>query len=158
MIGRQGNWFPTRILYDAFSCSFWFVSVQILYGTTSYRGQIALYSLIKCQIRIPHFRLQVRDVCVEVVTPSTGACTLNIGTQTSDATSDNLIDGLNIGAATAHGLYDNHSDGGTNGKTRQYLDTGSYVTGYVASGDLNGAELNISVMLQLISGGSEPFP
>ncbi len=105
--------------------------------------------------RVPVY---VRDVVVEIVQQSSGACTLDIGTSTTDAVSDNLIDGISLAAAPAHTLYDNITDHGTNGTTRQYLAAGSYVTGYVASGDANGAQLNVSVSWDTISGGTLPFP
>lgn len=76
----------------------------------------------------------VERICLDVTTKATGACTVDIGTTaTSAATlSDNLIDGVDVG--TAAGLFNNIDDKGTNGKTRQRLASGKWVTGSVASG------------------------
>ena len=76
----------------------------------------------------------VGRVVLDVTTPSSGACTLDVGTTATSATtlSDNLIDGLS--AATAAQVADNLGNAGTNGKTRQKLATGKWVTGSVASG------------------------
>lgn len=64
---------------------------------------------------------------------SVGGATIDIGTTTvsSSTTSDTLIDGKDINAAT--GVFDNITDVGTNGKSRQRLATGKWVTG-TASG------------------------
>ena len=71
---------------------------------------------------------------LDVTTKTTGACTVDIGTTATSATtsSDTLIDGLDINAAT--GTFDNITDKGTNGKSRQRLASGKWVTGSVASG------------------------
>ena len=76
----------------------------------------------------------VGRVVLDVTTPSSGACTLDVGTTATSATtlSDNLIDGLSV--ATAAQVADNLGNAGTNGKTRQKLATGKWVTGSVASG------------------------
>jgi hypothetical protein len=70
---------------------------------------------------------------LDITTESTGACTVDCGTTaTSAATlSDNLIDGLSVATA---GLYNNNEDKGTNGKSKQRLASGKWVTGSVASG------------------------
>jgi hypothetical protein len=71
-----------------------------------------------------------------VTTPSSGACTVDIGTNTTTlTTSDNLIDGLSVAAA---GAFDNTVSGGTNGKGGQVLATGKFVTLDEASGDATG--------------------
>jgi hypothetical protein len=76
----------------------------------------------------------VERVILDITTQTSGACTLDIGTTATTATtlSDNLIDGLS--AASAAQVADNLGNAGTNGKTRQKLATGKWVTGSVASG------------------------
>lgn len=75
----------------------------------------------------------VRRLLLDVTTQSTGACTVDAGTTATSATtsSDNLIDGKSVAAA---GTFDNLGDAGTNGKARQRLASGKWVTGSVASG------------------------
>jgi hypothetical protein len=76
----------------------------------------------------------VTRVVLDVTTAATGACTIDVGTTATSATtlSDNLIDGLDINAAA--GVFDNITDKGTNGKARQKLAAGKWVTGSKASG------------------------
>lgn len=76
----------------------------------------------------------VERICLDVTTKATAACTLDIGTTATSATtsSDNLLDGVDVG--TAAGLFNNIDDKGTNGKTRQKLAAGKWVTASVASG------------------------
>ena len=76
----------------------------------------------------------VERLVVDVTTDATGACTVDAGTTPTSATtlSDNLIDGLDVGAAA--GTFDSITDKGTNGKSRQKLAAGKWVTGSVASG------------------------
>jgi hypothetical protein len=76
----------------------------------------------------------VQRVTLDVTTNTSGACTANIGTTATSATtsSDNLIDGVSL--ATAAKVVDNLGDAGTNGKTRQKLAAGKWVTGSVDSG------------------------
>lgn len=51
---------------------------------------------------------------ISVTTVSTGAATLDIGIDDGgDVSSDTLLDGVNVNAAT--GVFDNGVDGGTNG-------------------------------------------
>lgn len=73
-------------------------------------------------------------VTLDVTTASSGACTVNVGTTATSATtsSDNLIDGLDVNSAA--GVFDNVTDGGTNGKSRQKLADDKWVTGSVATG------------------------
>lgn len=80
----------------------------------------------------------ISRVEVNVTTVATGACTLDIGTTATNATtsSDTLIDGLDVNAAT--GLFDNITDKGTNGKSRQLLASGKWVTASKASGATAG--------------------
>lgn len=76
----------------------------------------------------------VERVILDVTTFTSGASTVDVGTTATSATtlSDNLIDGVSL--ATAAKQVDNLGDAGTNGKTRQKLATGKWVTGSVASG------------------------
>ena len=76
----------------------------------------------------------VTGLFLDVTTASTGACTLDCGTTAVSATTkiDNLIDGLDVNSAT--GVFDNITDKGTSGVSRQKLATGKWVTGSVASG------------------------
>lgn len=76
----------------------------------------------------------VHRVVLDVTTNSTGASTADIGTTATNATtlSDNLIDGVSL--ATAAKQVDNLGDAGTNGKSRQKLAAGKWVTGSIASG------------------------
>jgi hypothetical protein len=79
----------------------------------------------------------VERVIVDVTTQSAAACTVDIGTTAASATtlSDNLIDGASVAAA---GLLDNIDDTGTNGKAKQKVAVGKWVTGSVASGASSG--------------------
>jgi hypothetical protein len=80
----------------------------------------------------------VTRVLLDVTTATTGACTVDIGTTATSATtsSDTLIDGLDVNAAA--GVFDNITDKGTNGKSRQRLASGKWVTGSQASGAIAG--------------------
>ncbi len=75
----------------------------------------------------------VTRLIVDATTKATGACTADFGVAANGTTSnDSLIDGLDVGTAAV--LADNLGNGGTNGKARQKVAAGSYVTGSVASG------------------------
>lgn len=76
----------------------------------------------------------VRHVVLNVTTKTTGACTVDVGTTAVNATTkvDNLIDGVDIAAAT--GIFTNDESAGTNGKPFKRLATGKWVTASVASG------------------------
>lgn len=65
---------------------------------------------------------------------ATGACTIDAGTTPTSAvtSSDNLIDGLDVNAALV--TADNITEKGTNGKSRQKLAPGKWVTFSRASG------------------------
>jgi hypothetical protein len=80
----------------------------------------------------------VTGLFFDLTTVATGACTLDAGTTATSATtvSDNLIDGLDINSAT--GLFDNFTDKGTNGKSRQKLAAGKWVTGSMKTGAAAG--------------------
>lgn len=75
----------------------------------------------------------VTRIVVNRETQSTGACTADIGQTATSATtsSDNLIDGVSLAAT---GLVDNINDAGTNGKARQLVASGNWVTFSRASG------------------------
>lgn len=87
---------------------------------------------------------------VYVSTAATGAATLSVGsTATSGTTSAaNLIDTLDVHSAT--GAFDNITDKGTNGKSRQLLASGKWVTGSQASGDLTGIVGNVYIHYHLV--------
>jgi hypothetical protein len=81
----------------------------------------------------------ITRILLDLTTPNTtGACTLDIGTTATDATttSDNLIDGVDVN--TAAGLFDNISDAGSNGKSRQKLAVGKWVTIDEKTGNTTG--------------------
>jgi hypothetical protein len=73
--------------------------------------------------------IQIVRAMLDVTTVSTGAATLAIGTTATNATtsSNNLLDAVDVNAAT--GLFDNITDKGTAGKSRQRLAAGKWVTG-----------------------------
>ena len=75
----------------------------------------------------------IHRVLVDVTTDSSASVTMDVGTTatSSSTSSDNLLDGLDIDAAA--GLFDNITEKGSNGKSRQKLATGKWVTG-TASG------------------------
>ena len=75
---------------------------------------------------------------LDVTTVATSAGTVSAGTTATSATtsSANLIDTLDVNAAT--GVFDNITDKGTLGKSRQKLAAGKWVTGSKASGALAG--------------------
>ncbi len=79
----------------------------------------------------------VTGLVIDLTTKSTAASTCDFGTAANGTTSnDGLIDGLDTG--TAAGTFDNNTDKGTNGKTRQRLAAGAYVTGSQATGAAAG--------------------
>lgn len=76
----------------------------------------------------------VEHVALVVTTKTTGACSVDAGTTATNATtsSDNLIDGKDIKAAT--GTFTNAESHGTNGKQAQRLASGKWVTCSVSGG------------------------
>src|ERR1051326_7948212 len=78
--------------------------------------------------------IAVTRIEIDVTTKSTAACTIDVGTTATSATtsSDNLTDGLDVG--TAAGLFNNIDDKGTNGKSHQRLAAGAWITASKASG------------------------
>lgn len=75
----------------------------------------------------------VERVVLDITTPSTGACTVDVGvTATSGTTlADNLLDGQSLATAA---VLDNIENQGTNGKSAGRLASGKWVTASVASG------------------------
>lgn len=71
----------------------------------------------------------------DVVTPSSGACTVDFGVAATAISNDTLIDGKS--QATA-GVFDNVEDQGTNGKSAVLWAAGTYLTGSKASGAAAG--------------------
>lgn len=82
------------------------------------------------------------------------AGTVSIGTAATSTSSANLIDTLSVASTPNNTLYDNFDNGGTLGKSKQYMAAGDYLTVSVASGDLNGLVAQLMVDYQLIAGGS----
>lgn len=80
----------------------------------------------------------VTRIILDITTKATAACTLDAGTTATSAatSSDNLIDGLDANAAI--GTFDNLSNAGTNGKARQKLADGKWVTISKATGAAAG--------------------
>jgi hypothetical protein len=75
----------------------------------------------------------VSRMVIDVNTKATGACTVDAGVAANVTTSnDGLLDGLDVG--TAAGAFDNITDKGTNGKSRQKVTPSQFVTISVASG------------------------
>lgn len=91
----------------------------------------------------------IERVVLDVTTVADGACTLDVGTTTVSGvtSSDNLIDGQD--ARSSIGLFDNITDKGSNGKARQKLATGKWLTITAASGDSTGlvGDLYLSYIL-----------
>jgi hypothetical protein len=80
----------------------------------------------------------IKRVVVHVTTVATAACTLDIGTTATSAvtSSDTLLDGLDVNSAA--GVFDNITDKGSNGKSRQTLASGKWITASKASGATAG--------------------
>ena len=76
----------------------------------------------------------VQHVALVVTTKTTGACSADVGTTATSATtsSDNLIDGKDINAAA--GTFTNLESAGTNGKAGQRLASGKWVTASMVAG------------------------
>lgn len=85
----------------------------------------------------------VLRILIDVTTAATAACTADFGSAANATTSaDNLLDGLDVNTAT--GLFDNVSDGGTNGKARQRLDAKGGTTDYVTGSKATGAAAGLA--------------
>lgn len=80
----------------------------------------------------------ITRVDLNITTKSTGACTVDVGTTVVSATtlSDNLLDGIDVGTAAALLTLVDQAD--ANGKNRQLLAAGGWVTGSRASGAAAG--------------------
>ncbi|MCE2405793.1 MAG: hypothetical protein J4F43_11655 [Dehalococcoidia bacterium] len=80
----------------------------------------------------------ITRVVLDVTSKTGAACTLDVGVARSgNISSDNLIDGLDVGAAA--GPFDNIADKGVNGKERQRLDAKGGTTDYVTASKATGA-------------------
>lgn len=81
--------------------------------------------------------LVVKNVTIVVTTVASGACTIDVGqTGTATTSSDTLIDGLDVNAAT--GAFDNQSDPGSNGKQTILWPSGTYLSASTATGTTSG--------------------
>lgn len=91
----------------------------------------------------------VDRVELDVTTKASAACTLDVGTTPTSATtsSDNLMDGVDVG--TAAGQFDNLGNAGTNGKSRQKLASGKWITASKASGAAAGLVGNAYIFYHL---------
>ena len=80
----------------------------------------------------------ITRITIDITTKSTAASTIDAGTTATSAatSSDNLIDGADAGAVEA--VFDNYGDPGTNGKFKQKLAVGKWVTISRASGACAG--------------------
>lgn len=79
----------------------------------------------------------ITRVVIDVTTKSAAACTLDVGTTATNATtsSDNLLDGADVATA---GVFDNITNKGDNGKSLQKLAAGKWVTASKATGAAAG--------------------
>jgi hypothetical protein len=82
----------------------------------------------------------VTKAVVDVTTGSSGACSISIGQAATAVLSNNLVDTLSVATA---GSFDNITDKGINGKTRQRVAPGQVVTGSTASGASSGLVGNV---------------
>ncbi len=82
----------------------------------------------------------VTKAVVDVTTNSSAACSISIGQAATAVLSNNLIDTLSVAAI---GTFDNVTDKGTNGKSRQRVAPGQVVTGSTASGASSGLVGNL---------------
>jgi hypothetical protein len=89
----------------------------------------------------------VTKVVVDVTTQSSAACAISIGQAASPVLSSNLVDTLSVAAV---GTFDNVTDKGTNGKTRQRVAPAQLVTGSTASGASAGLVGNVYIDYVLV--------
>ena len=83
----------------------------------------------------------VDEVVVRVATVATGACSVDVGSTATSATtsSDNLLDGLDVNAAAGLFRSTDDTDNGTNGAAKgQVVAPGKWVTFTKASGSTTG--------------------
>jgi hypothetical protein len=80
----------------------------------------------------------IKRIILDVTTKATSACTLDVGTTATNATtvSDTLLNGVDVG--TAAGVFDNIDNQGTNGTSVQKLASGKWITASKASGAAAG--------------------
>lgn len=78
----------------------------------------------------------VTDVIIELTTAASGAGTVDIGFAATVISADNLIDGLDVNAAT--GTFSNNSTPGTNGLPAKQVPANQYVTASQATGAVAG--------------------
>jgi hypothetical protein len=90
----------------------------------------------------------VDSVVIDVTTPSSGACSVSVGTTSTGATtsSANLIDTQSVAAA---GQLDNISNKGTNGKSSGKVAAGKWITASTASGASAGLVGNAYIFYAL---------
>lgn len=76
----------------------------------------------------------IEHVAVKATHTATAACTVDVGTTATSATtsSDNLIDGVDVNADT--GTFTNDESAGTNGKSRKRLAADKWVTASKSTG------------------------
>ncbi len=85
----------------------------------------------------------ITRMVLDVTTKARASCTVDAGTARSgNVSSDNLIDGLDVGAAA--GPFDNIADKGVNGKERQRLDARGGATDYVTASRSTGAAAGLA--------------
>lgn len=84
------------------------------------------------------FAIIIDRITLDVTTKATAACTLDVGTTATTATtsSNNLLTGVDVG--TAAGVFDNITDKGASGKSKQKVAASKWVTGSMASGAAAG--------------------
>ena len=85
----------------------------------------------------------ITRMVLDVTTKTSAACTVDAGTARSGTvSSNNLIDGLDVGAAA--GPFDNIADKGVNGKERQRLDAKGGATDFVTASRATGAAAGLA--------------
>jgi hypothetical protein len=89
----------------------------------------------------------VTKVVVDVTTASSSSCSISVGQAATAVLSANLIDTLSVATA---GSFDNVTDKGTNGKSRQRVAIGAFVTGSTASGASAGLVGNVYIDYVLV--------
>jgi hypothetical protein len=82
----------------------------------------------------------VTKVLIDVTTGSSAACSISVGQAATPVLSSNLPDTLLVATL---GTFDNITDKGTNGKSRQRVAPGQVVTGSKASGASAGLVGNL---------------
>lgn len=96
--------------------------------------------------------IAITNVHVDVTTKTSGACSIDVGTTAVSAVtqSDNLIDGLDIG--TAAGLFDVVDQAGANGKAKQRLAVGKWVTASVDGGGASAGLVGFAYISYILLG------